>query len=886
MDKRTVLLANKYDRRRLNLVKKDASALSAKYGHSDNIFSHIPGIDESESRVLYLFLSPPVDFKNTTSDGRNKPHYLLFIVDVLKRIGLLGQVLHERTSFEDNQQISEDFKKILSLAKICQEHFEDLSKAYPSLWTETFIVYLKEQDAGLENEDIENQISSATAGIISKNSLYISLFEPYIYNATNDDNFFLSNHALICGAIWNAHLLIPEILHAKSSISRELRRLSSALSVKTTALTGYQTYEELIEELQKDDVFSKITYYLLRLYKEPSAPTSSSTMGGNKSKNPRPRIRFIKASDNLITNDLSFDGINIQVVRALTPRLSSETESDLPEDELVEEDYFQQTDEEPTLSLERRNLNSRQAISHIEKANQFIRDGLSKIEFKELIKELKELEVQPKRKNASTLENCAAIIQIAISLCTGKSFSNHYRIRIISDETSLIKKTVNLKKDCSQVYLPLSYKYLTEIGENHGQNYKTDEFICLNLPPTIRGILKKATNTWLEAQNSFENPKGALLEHSVRASNQELKEKLKKLNLDTRLTPEFLQQTIQNTFFKVSNGDFWTVAILSGSPKVIGATQLHYTTLANLKLFEDYQKGINHLFKEVVDIPKKYSPNQFKGYGNPIRPIKALVKKELAYLSMELTNIVHKDPMKLSTRELIKTHNLVMLFVETYSAYFTGIRNVKNPYISPDSLDHDGFRMVADKVIQNGYNTRIIPVLDPINEMIKQFELYIFALMDVFRRKKLAKWSDFFDDNLGPEVKWRSLLSKSKRFPGFFLINTELKEVIGKRPTLKLIPYTRKAALSLYEKSKQVNNPLFLKLPPNANRHFLRSTLLERGVNPEYIDELMGHRHFGTESWNQVALFNQQDYRETIKAEVQKVYADFKIVNPFEVKKF
>ncbi|BBP44509.1 hypothetical protein [Thiosulfativibrio zosterae] len=439
-----------------------------------------------------------------------------------------------------------------------------------------------------------------------------------------------------------------------------------------------------------------------------------------------------------------------------------------------------------------------------------------------------------------------------------------------------------MKADCTQVYLPLTYKYLSGLDENRGQNYRTDDFICLNLPPRIQAILLKATNIWTSAKAQYEEINGALIEYSIHTTDQHLKSCLNSFNLDARLTAEFLQQAIQNIFFKVSNGDFWTLAVLSGNPRVIGATQLHYTTLANLKLFEDYQKGIKVIFKEAIELPQKNSPNLFIGYGNPIRPIKSIVQKELNHLSSFLATRVGQDSIKLSTEELIETLNLVMLFVETYCSYFNAIRNVTNPYIGLQSIDHEGFCAIADKIIQNGYNTRIIPVLKPVEETLRQFEDYILSLMDVFRRKKLAKWSDFFAEKLQPEFKWRGLLAPNRNFPGYFLISPELKLKAGKRPKVKFIPYTRKAALKFYEGTEQFKSPLFLQLAPNANRHFLRSALLERGVNPEYIDEFMGHRHFGTESWNHNSIFDPQDYRKTIKAELYKVYGDFKISLPFK----
>ncbi|PLA73682.1 hypothetical protein CYQ88_09915 [Hydrogenovibrio sp. SC-1] len=873
-------MASKIDTLRLSLVKQDALVLSDMYGKDP--FAHIPKLEPSSALQLQAFITPPVDFEKATSKSRNKPHYLLFIVDVLKRIQLMGSAILDRTQFKINNQISDNFQSIISLSETCLNHFEALVDDFPSLSVDSFIAELTAKVGYLEKQDIAQQITRAMDGIINENPLYDSLFEPFIFHPTETELEFLSNHAFICAALWNAHFIIPHKLHAKHSMSRELRRISTTQALWHSDFGGYETYEELIQDIEQYGEFSKIVFYLNKLYKDDN-PRAKKSKGGSGSNTPRPRIRFIKASDNITTNDLSIDGTNIQLVRTIGERSSTDTESalDLAEDELTDDEYFQESDDSPTYSIERKNLTSRQAISHIEKANQFLRDQLTNQEFESILDSLEKYAhaITSKR---NPLYASSAVIQIALSLCTGNSLNKRYRIRLTAEEDKLIQKVINLKADCTQVYLPLTYKYLSGIEENHGQNYRTDKFICYNLPNRVQTILKAAVKVWTDAKANLETNEGSLTEYSIYTNNQTLKRLFESFKLDQRLTPEFVQQAIQSTFFNASNGDFWSVSILSGTPKVIGATQLHYTTLANLKLFEDYQKGIYALFREKVELPKKSSPNLFIGYGNPIRPIKSIVQKELTHISSFVSTKLDRDPMSLATHELIDLVNLIMLFAETYSSYFTAIRNVTNPYIGLQSIDHEGFTIITDKVIQGGYNTRIIPILEPIQDMLDYFEHYTVRLIDIFRRKKLAKWSDFFASNLEPEFKWRGLVSPNKAFPGYFLISTELIQKKGMHSRLKLIPYTRLSALKLYEASGHLNNPLFLKLAPNANRHFLRSALLERGANPEYIDEFMGHRHFGTESWNLVALFNQQDYRKAIKAELQKIYADFKVPLPFK----
>ena len=44
----------------------------------------------------------------------------------------------------------------------------------------------------------------------------------------------------------------------------------------------------------------------------------------------------------------------------------------------------------------------------------------------------------------------------------------------------------------------------------------------------------------------------------------------------------------------------------------------------------------------------------------------------------------------------------------------------------------------------------------------------------------------------------------------------------------------------------------------------------------------MGHRHWGTESWNRFGLFNPVDYQDEMKQAIEIIMKDFKVRSPFK----
>ncbi len=216
--------------------------------------------------------------------------------------------------------------------------------------------------------------------------------------------------------------------------------------------------------------------------------------------------------------------------------------------------------------------------------------------------------------------------------------------------------------------------------------------------------------------------------------------------------------------------------------------------------------------------------------------------------------------------------------METHLSYLTGTRNIKNPFISPSQLSQDGFYIWNDKNINNGYTTRTGYLPPALVEDVFRFEEVIQFLMGKVKKSKSFLKGSL--DKLTPLKAWNSAQINTTRpvySNGFFLLKFSTNS-----KTISACDYTRHQAEKITKPLLDEQNNNFFKMAKNSNRHFFRSTLIERGLNPEYVDELMGHRHIGTESWNQRGMFNPLDFKKNVIKTVNNIYSEFNVKSPLK----
>ena len=878
-------ISAKYDNFRKSLMKENALKLHEVLGSYVNPFHACKDISFKQADKLFNFISPPLSYK------KNKAHYLIFIADVLERLELIFHLISAKTNLEKNGELHKDLKSFEdSVSNLCK-FFKKLSLTYPCLYTVTFISSIKEKFQDIENSAIEEQIIRSLHGIISDNPVYISFFEPYILNHNPEEKLFLNNYALISGAIWNVRLWRPDRLHSVSSLSIEIRRmLTFSQILKKNILEKTNTTQDFIEAIRRYPDLNRIRRYLEKLYVNNAGLSKGSANNGNSSNSPRPHFHYVEIREEFIVENVEIDieSISASLINELKELDNSDDTGDpqkliqdLSIGEKIDKQYIYVPGSDGN-NFERQALNLTNAINSIEKNNQFFIENISKKEFNHVVQALFKKAESIDENEINNLASLSSICQFATTLILGRKLDSEFGINPLSLNGTISPNQINISENFKFIYIPDDlFEYSSENYQKTKSYYRVEKNIILPVPKKIHSIFELVITKWIKARERLTGEHHRLIEPSLVASKSEIKKLLKSLELDRRITLNYLSNYIQSVFFNVTDGDYWFSAKLSDNFKVMSGTQKHYTTIAPDIFLKLYQDGIFELFDEKVEFNEKSYPKQYKGVGNPVRPIKGYIVNELNNMGKILEKELKQAAFSFSKEDLIQHLNLLMIFFETYSSFFTGIRNVKNPYIYLQQINNSSITTIFDKDINNGYNTRKIVVLEKLIQQQIIFEARINEIISSLVSRKLCKKSDFYTDRESKEFRWRRLANKSSNFPGFFLIEPNLFNAKEQRKNINIVAYTRPLSKKFYKNSNKGKHLEFITLVSNANRHFLRSNLYEQGLNKEYIDEFLGHRQTGTESWNPTSFFDPFDYRFNIERSLKKIFKEFKVKNIF-----
>lgn len=886
----------KLDEVRTSIVNQDAQKLHEKFREFETPFHYLlqdTSHTSHEISKLFFFLSPPIDVENINIK-RKKPHYLLFIIDVLERLKLSCQLLLTRTSLQKNEELHNNIIKYPKLAEDLIRKLNQLTPDFPSLSADSFIKELQKR-AGrtpVKIEALQHQIGVATEGFSTIFPIYGSFFDPYIHTPTEKDWVFIENYALMLGLVWNVIFTKPELLNDKINISINLRKTMELDLLRSNSIfTEIENISEVISRLRQEKGATQIKKYLQVFYAGMQTRQSNNRQANGFKRQTgkhRQRFRYINLPAQMMIIDEEDDFQIIQLKQQdFAQAEDPESWSDLSADENVSEEYFVCDPKKETIhNTERLGLNNRFALAYIRKINQGFADLLSVKEWLQLKSSLKNKIETLAHTDKKNLEKISALAIVQVGFLTGQSLRQAYSIKVLnSDLAKASSQLISVSGDGSNLYIPFNISYTERFLKKENQNYKTDSFLKIPVPKSVQNDLKVLIDEWSAIHQNLKLSQNSTspVEPNMSCDNKMLKATLasvtKGAEVDERVSASFIEKFVRYNYLKAANGDFWVTSIFSSRNQSLGSTQKHYTTIINDYIYKTYETAIQILFSETLNFPDLPNPKSYIGIGNPARPLKHLVVSELITISEWLKPALKADLSKKSDVELITILNTMTLFFETYTSFFNGVRDIRNPYVYKQQIDSDGFTLLADKVIAGGYNSRQVCALSFFQSMQVDYEHFIRQLIDNMHRRKRLRISDLYSEGLNTMARWRSIHEPSNRFYGFFLIDPSQKR--KKQPKYKVIPYTRTAARKLYLKSDINPDSLFFTLTTNSNRHFLRSSLIERGVNPEYVDEYMGHRHFGTESWNEYALTNTPDFRTSVKTELKKILKDFGQISPF-----
>lgn len=225
----------------------------------------------------------------------------------------------------------------------------------------------------------------------------------------------------------------------------------------------------------------------------------------------------------------------------------------------------------------------------------------------------------------------------------------------------------------------------------------------------------------------------------------------------------------------------------------------------------------------------------------------------------ELTaSLVHRIENSAPSRvysfdEIIRYHNSYVLFTAYLLMFATGYRAVNNPLPSL-SLHLKRYRLLAisDKDDEDFTHARLVCVPQVLAEQLCNYEEHLRRLAELIRYRKpeLALiidrllWQDERLLTVPPTqaAEWYKTVKNSRKILGPLFL---FKQQNDQWNPINIAP-----------KDLLREQPENLQLPANAGRHWIKSELIKRQVEPEWIDWQMGHWMTGQAPLAYYSAFN------------------------------
>lgn len=340
------------------------------------------------------------------------------------------------------------------------------------------------------------------------------------------------------------------------------------------------------------------------------------------------------------------------------------------------------------------------------------------------------------------------------------------------------------------------------------------------------------------------------------------------LNLLTSMAKEFLKET---------NREFGTAWSLSKISRVMQVALDHcYRDQALTQIVTQrpyghsvvashYQRvSTEHIESCIKSAHEWINAYILSGKPGPSQIVKSVSCSDDAYIGSDLVlpdsylkdlcqhlrlHVGAASRLEYGDRRLQHTHNRLVAYISTWLGLITGYRAVADPFDEPDNLDRQtGLLIISDKDNSLYQHTRLVPVTQL---FIQQLDCYINHLSDL--SSQLSHKPTIQENILRLVWKCRNRVDSRKSNPLslLFLLSDSLQ-------ARALSPANLKEFLP----------PLNIR--PNANRHYLRTRLIELGAPGELVSYFMGHWEAGEEPYNKFSTIDPV----TIASEIRPYIED------------
>jgi len=533
----------------------------------------------------------------------------------------------------------------------------------------------------------------------------------------------------------------------------------------------------------------------------------------------------------------------------------------------------------------RMKLRSAQIANAIAISNQFLPTQwrqLNTYDIQILVKELIELSVNDDAKTGMPSSLLAA--SIASSFARGMPLDYITKMKVVTKKIKSGDNHVLLRSKGNQWIAKWMINGSINIPNGRKSNLKMaglcrpideNKTITLNAPAWVAHLLgtAKIKRDKLDLANRQRMLFPDTCGDYVLAAKKWLK-KIRRKYPACRLTLNRIECYFVQCCMQYAKFDLAETAYCHGRVHIIQETQLYYTAVAKERIAYIY----NQVWMQIDNLIQKEDPtlkpipsassqqvsigdyrNAAAFLGSEITPTAKAVTDLVSFLKNNIGEA--KAKTNPHWKKTIAYHNAYTTYTMFFLAYASGYRAAQSPFPDPRFLDEKtGFLVISDKDFDDSYCTRIIWLPPECVQQMKYYQAHLESIVDklclINKQSFNALYTSFDGWNTLPKLaddKMRMDASEFENPPFLFYLN-DAGECNPVTPGL------------LGELIHDV-----YPFPINANRHYLRTELVERRCPRDILDAFMGHWQRGREAWGKYSSLSPSGYSTAIEPKLKEI---------------
>ncbi len=305
---------------------------------------------------------------------------------------------------------------------------------------------------------------------------------------------------------------------------------------------------------------------------------------------------------------------------------------------------------------------------------------------------------------------------------------------------------------------------------------------------------------------------------------------------------------------RLPNQDITVAMAITGRNDLLGAVPNHYTAISVTTLGGTYKEACTGIMNDAGmqlhkegDGPAAVRSDRY--VGSRFVPKDTTILKLVRDIRNRLQTA--RDKIRSGKSSPLLLHNDITVYTVMMIGFATGYRATRDPLLQKAEMDRTtGFGVISDKDGDDLYHSRIIWLPEFCFKQLDHYQEHL----SVFENWLFAHNQELFFASRQKEVTGRR---SERKIPSLFFVRNDMR-AIDIRPKymqtlLKILNYD---------------------LPVNANRHYLRTSLLQRGCPVEVINAFMGHWETGVEPWGTYSGLSPSSYRRELSLHLVMLMED------------